>query len=72
MMADDAFLWTFTGPIGDDCQVKCKECKEFSPLAEWAEGYVDCEDCGDHAAMVCPRCGHGHDHVYSEPMEILP
>lgn len=64
--------WSFTDPLTDTCEVKCHQCLEFSPLAEWTEGTVGCEDCGDHDAIFCPACDHGEDHVWSnsDPMEV--
>jgi hypothetical protein len=61
--------WTFTGALTDTSEVKCPECKEWSPLSEWREGTVGCEDCGDHATMECPRCDEGFDHVWSPTFE---
>ncbi len=76
MKAADTGGWAFTAPISDESEVKCNECGEFSPLSDWTEGYVGCEDCGDHDAMRCPRveCEHCEDHVYSDrkPMEVRP
>lgn len=72
MKADDATCWDFTGPLIDTSEVRCRDCGEWSPLSEWREGEVPCDECGSHAAMVCPRCGEGEDHVWSvyHPMEV--
>ena len=72
MKASETKAWAFTVAPTDDCDVRCRECGEFSPLTEWEEGSVDCECCGDHDAMVCPACGECEDHVYSSyrPMEV--
>lgn len=75
MIAQDTWGWKFTAndkearPI-DSSDVRCNECKEFSPLAEWRESSIDCETCGDHDTMVCPKCEEHADHVEDEPMEI--
>lgn len=74
MTPKEALSWHFNGPLTDTCEVQCNGCKVFSPLSEWKEGYVGCEDCGDHAAMCCPQpeCYHCEDHVFSDynPMEV--
>lgn len=41
---------------------KCPECGH----ADWREGYVECEDCGDHTAVVCKNCGEAFDHVWRD------
>lgn len=45
--------------------VLCQECNTWSPLKEWTETEVGCEDCGSHAAMKCPECDYAFDHVYA-------
>lgn len=65
MRASEASLWKFSHPITDDSVIRCQDCKEFSPIAEWREGEAGCEDCGSHAAMICPRCGGFIDHVWA-------
>lgn len=64
MKADETSLWDFDGPVVDDSVVVCPECNEPSQLADWREGSSYCEDCGDHSAMVCPKCEHHVDHVW--------
>lgn len=72
MKASDVWLWSFSQNPTDISEIKCLECEEFSPLAEWTEGYVGCDTCGDHSAMCCPKCDECHDHVHSShhPMEV--
>lgn len=75
MKAGDCGLWTFKWePVHDDDQVKCPHCNTWSPLADWTEGFVGCDSCGDHSAMECPVCGEGVDHVHqsSEPLVNVP
>lgn len=63
---DAESLWSFTAPITEESLIECPECKEASPLSEWQESEVYCEDCGSHAAMMCPKCEERFDHVYQE------
>lgn len=42
----------------------CPECKVSSPSVDWYPGEVGCELCGDHAAVFCPHCAEGFDHVW--------
>lgn len=66
MKAKDVLhTWAFTPNPTDDSEVECRECGEWSQLAEWEEGFVDCDTCGDHSSMVCPKCGENYDHVWS-------
>lgn len=58
-------FWSFDAPVADDSEIHCHECGEWSLLAEWERGYVDCDTCGDHDAMVCPKCDEHYDHVHS-------
>lgn len=50
---------------------KCPECGETSPAPEWGEAEVGCDDCGDHSADVCPRCGEKFDAVHSRVIKEL-
>lgn len=47
-------------------EIRCPECKDWSKYSEWRIGNVGCQDCGDHTALVCPRCDEPTDHVWSE------
>lgn len=42
----------------------CPACREVSQTIEWADCEVGCEDCGDHPAIECPKCGERFDHVW--------
>jgi len=42
----------------------CPECNNKSPIADWRETEVPCEDCGEHNARICPKCGESFDHVW--------
>jgi predicted amidophosphoribosyltransferase len=41
----------------------CPECKQ---LVEFEYGEVGCEDCGNHAAIMCPECNERWDSVFSQ------
>lgn len=71
MNADDACPWAFTQEVTDTSEVRCRECGEWGALADWTEGTVPCDDCGEHMAIVCPKCREPYDHVWSEnrPLE---
>ena len=76
MNAEDTGSWKFSMAgekviAFDLSDVRCNECMEFSPISEWIEGSVGCDDCGDHSTMECPKCGYEEDHVYQFiPMEM--
>ena len=72
MNAEAAWLWNIVPDPSDASEVQCPECKEWSPLAEWTESEVGCEDCGSHAAMVCPECGEKFDHVHGPVFASRP
>ena len=42
----------------------CPRCEKESPVDDWEESSVGCEDCGEHDARVCPLCGEASDHVW--------
>lgn len=69
MKAKEAWAWEFTQELSNSSEVRCPDCKEWSPLAEWNESEVFCEDCGDHAAMQCPKCEERFDHVHGPTFE---
>lgn len=71
MKADDSSMWAFEPDLSDESEVFCRECGEWSPIADWTEGEIDCETCGSHSAIMCPQCGEAYDHVWSsnEPLK---
>jgi DNA-directed RNA polymerase subunit RPC12/RpoP len=70
MKIDDfLWFWKFNPEIEEGSEIKCNECGAWSPHVEWAETEVYCEDCGEHAAIECPKCGMSHDHVWSDTFE---
>lgn len=75
MKAAECYLWAFKRePVRDGDQVKCPDCGTWSPLADWKEGFVECDTCGDHSAMECPECGEGVDHIHQQwnPLVNVP
>ena len=60
-MKEDEDGW-WDAPGGDEWV--CPECKESSPIEDWREVPVYCEDCGDHDGRECPLCGNVEDHVW--------
>lgn len=71
MKPSDATIFSFTGPLTETCEVRCNQCEEFSPLAEWSEDEVSCDVCGDHSAMRCPKCWHCEDGVWSSERPMV-
>lgn len=70
MNANDCVNWNFDSELADASLIECPECRETSPLSEWRESEVGCEDCGTHAAMRCPRCGELFDHVHGPTFKV--
>lgn len=51
-------------------QYVCPLCGAATPTDQWRETSVACEDCGDHAAILCPSCEEPVDLVYYDPEEV--
>ena len=66
MQIDDLDLYNFKPDVQEGDEIQCPECEEWTPHTEWTEGEVGCEDCGEHMALICPKCEARNDHVYSE------
>ena len=72
MLAKDMeLLWKFDKPLTQLSLVQCPECIDLSKVEDWEEGFVDCETCGDHDALVCPLCGESHDHVWVKEFKVF-
>jgi predicted amidophosphoribosyltransferase len=69
--ADLTLLWKFDAELVDNSQLECPGCHRPSPIALWSESEVYCEDCGEHAAIVCPICGETFDHVWGPTFHVL-
>lgn len=41
--------------------IECPDCKEFYPQHLWKAIDVDCESCGGHPVMLCPKKEHSFD-----------
>lgn len=72
MKATDTYMWDFETEPTDTSLIRCpdEDCLAWSPLADWRESEVPCEDCGSHAAMQCPRCDERFDHVHGKTFEV--
>jgi len=57
--------WHFTTAVTLESRIECPSCKEFSSVSEWRNSEVECELCGEHDAIRCPKCGYDIDHVWS-------
>lgn len=66
MKISDLSLWHFDQGLFEGCSIICPECGEPSVHTDWREGTVDCESCGYHDAIICPKCNHQVDHVWSD------
>ena len=67
--ADADFLWAFKPRLTDDSEVLCPTCRQWSPFSGWTEGTTYCEECDEHATIVCPLCEAGHDHVWAKAFQ---
>jgi hypothetical protein len=70
LAADTHCIWDFTADPIDTSDIQCPGCQEWSPLAEWREGEAACDQCGSHAAMVCPKCNEHFDHVHGPTFQV--
>lgn len=84
MIPDGKSSWNWDGPsshadirhVLDDktvdsaTLVRCVNCDGVAPAGAWHCGYVGCELCGDHSALMCPWCGYGHDGIMDTPEAI--
>jgi len=41
-----------------------KDCRKWSPLKNWKECEVSCDQCGEHPASKCPICGEVFDDIF--------
>lgn len=48
-----------------DEEMRCEWCREWSPVSQWDECEVACEDCGSHSGVKCPHCGACFDSTVS-------
>lgn len=65
-------LLEFAPPLESaDDLVECPKCLSYSPLRDYEESSVECEDCGDHWAIRCPQCDECTDHVSSETLRVF-
>lgn len=67
MESGDFYLWNVK--VFEECEIKCPECNKWSDMQDWKKDDVPCEVCGEHEAIVCPKCGQYFDHVWSPEFE---
>ena len=60
-MKQDRDGWWDVGPHN---QWRCPECSALSPVDEWTEVEIGCDDCGAHDGRECPKCSEQFDHVW--------
>jgi hypothetical protein len=60
-MQEDKNGWHHVGPSE---KWKCPECNKWSGYADWLETFVECDDCGEHDARICPKCDAVFDIVW--------
>lgn len=77
MKPEDTYLWDFDAEPAETSEVECPDCRGWSPLADWRESEVYCEDCevycedcGTHPSIVCPRCEEHVDCVYGPELRV--
>ena len=56
------------GDLDNAKEVQYSECRAWTPLCDWYESEVYCEDCGSHPALSCPACNYTRDLVFSIPV----
>lgn len=64
------FYFDFSGTLTPQSKILCPECLEYSAAIEWKHWDAYCEICGDHAAIVCPKCDDFLDHVWTNTLTI--
>lgn len=70
MNIKDLKPWDMKPQPTEGCEIKCPECRKWSKHTEWIESEVDCEDCGSHSAIRCPKCDEDFDHVWSKEFMV--
>jgi hypothetical protein len=45
---------------------RCPECGKTSPVADWADRPVGCQECGEHEGRKCPECAEVFDHIWGD------
>jgi len=51
---------------------RCPMCKMIGVAADFQKAEVYCEDCGDHPALRCRRCGESIDLIYRNEGDFDP
>lgn len=51
---------------------QCPMCKHVGVAGDFEESEVHCEDCGDHPALKCRRCGEFMDMIYRKEEDFEP
>ena len=69
-LSDANFWFNFSHEIDEKSEIECSECKEYSNIQQWTDGYAYCEDCGDHNAIVCPKCDWPIDHIWCPVLNV--
>lgn len=61
-------LWyfEFSEELTDESQILCEECGEWSLAKDWINLEIQCDICGDHPGIMCPKCDEVYDHVWSD------
>jgi len=65
-------FFKFTAPADENSLIICPECGETTKLVEWIDGERDCESCGGHFGLGCPRCEDFLDSVFTSKIEVMP
>lgn len=51
---------------------RCPMCRVVGVAADFEKTEVGCEDCGDHPALRCRRCGESIDMIYRNEADFDP
>lgn len=63
---ENFFCFDFSEEVCSTSLFKCAECGEWVPALEWKHVDNYCEICGDHAALMCPKCEQIFDSVFDD------
>jgi hypothetical protein len=71
MRIEDMGWWDYDSPLFEGCFIECPKCFVATSHEEWEESCILCDDCGEHAALVCPNCNSVIDLFLSPRLHIL-
>ena len=71
MQIDQLKWWKFTAEPTEWCDLRCPTCGEFSVHTSWRESHIECDTCGEHITLQCPKCDNHIDMIHQfDPIEV--